>query len=254
MRSVKFGKKRGGVFSQVRWDQEQIQKARESAFKKLIYLSILFVMILVGVGFFKSAVKATSSQVMVDRDYLESLEQVSLNELSVAKTLPVPVISSVFTKEVQYWSDSIVEWAALYGLNPNLVATVMQIESCGDPTVRSPAGAQGLFQVMPFHFVEHENASDPDTNAYRGLTYLSRGLELADRDVNLALAGYNGGHSVIGIDSSLWFDETKDYVYWGMGIIEDILQGANTSQRLEEWLSAGGASLCRRAAENLNFQ
>ncbi|MCX6035574.1 MAG: hypothetical protein NTV38_11465, partial [Chloroflexi bacterium] len=42
-------------------------------------------------------------------------------------------LSSVFTPEVQYWTGRIQVWAAAVGLDPNLVATVMQIESCGDP-------------------------------------------------------------------------------------------------------------------------
>ena len=36
-------------------------------------------------------------------------------------------ISPIFREEVRYWADSIVEWAAASSLNPNLVATIMQI-------------------------------------------------------------------------------------------------------------------------------
>ena len=39
-------------------------------------------------------------------------------------------------------------------LDPDIIATIIQIESCGNPAARSTAGAQGLFQVMPFHFEE----------------------------------------------------------------------------------------------------
>src|SRR5262245_60640765 len=65
---------------------------------------------------------------------------------------PPPTIGVLFTPEVQYWTPRILVWAARYGVDPNMLATVIQIESCGDPTVGSSAGAQGLFQVMPFHF------------------------------------------------------------------------------------------------------
>ncbi|MBI5959948.1 MAG: transglycosylase SLT domain-containing protein, partial [Chloroflexi bacterium] len=53
---------------------------------------------------------------------------------------------------VRHWKTQIHEWAAEYELNPNVVAIVIQIESCGDPSVISWAGATGLMQVMPFHF------------------------------------------------------------------------------------------------------
>ena len=85
-------------------------------------------------------------------------------------------ISPIFTAEVQYWSTSILTWAAAAGLDPNLAATVMQIESCGDPLARSRAGAIGLFQVMPYHFAPGEYPYNPDTNALRGLDYLRRSL------------------------------------------------------------------------------
>jgi len=154
-------------------------------------------------------------------------------------------ISLIFTPSVQYWGQDIKKWAGEFGLDPNLVATVMQIESCGLPGAVSSAGAQGIFQVMPFHFDEDDDMLDPDTNADKGLAYLALGLERAGGNIELALAGYNGGHSQIGKDSSLWPEETKRYVYWGSGIY------AGDSGRLQEWLEAGGQSLCDRAAEEL---
>ena len=72
------------------------------------------------------------------------------------------LIASTFTPEVQRWSGKIGSWSDEYGLEPNLMATVMQIESCGHPTVSSPSGAQGLFQVMPFHFASDESMTDPE--------------------------------------------------------------------------------------------
>jgi soluble lytic murein transglycosylase-like protein len=162
-------------------------------------------------------------------------------------------ISPIFTREVQHWAPQILAWAAAYQLDPNLVATVMQIESCGAPGVVSRSGAQGLFQVMPFHFAAGENMQDPDTNAARGMNYLALGLQRANGNAGLALAGYNGGHSQIGKDSSLWPNETQRYWYWGTGIYEEATNGAAQSGRLQEWLQAGGASLCNRAAEQIGL-
>ena len=164
---------------------------------------------------------------------------------------PAPQLSGVFTPEVQHWAPKIAVWAAEYQLDPALVATVMQIESCGNPHVLSPSGAQGLFQVMPFHFAADDDMLDPDTNAARGLAYLSLGLKRAGGNVGLALAGYNGGHSLIGLASSLWPAQSQRYWYWGTGIYADAASGQANSPRLQEWLAAGGASLCTRAAQQL---
>lgn len=166
---------------------------------------------------------------------------------------PSDGLAPVFTPEVRYWAAEIQLWAAEAGLDPNLVATVMQIESCGNPLARSSAGAMGLFQVMHYHFYDTDNPYDPDTNAVRGMAYLKRSLDAAGGDFRLALAGYNGGISVISRIESTWAAETQRYVYWGSGIYQDAANGANESLRLQEWLEAGGASLCKQARPRLGM-
>jgi hypothetical protein len=106
---------------------------------------------------------------------------------------------------------------------------------------------------MPFHFAAGENMQDPDTNAARGLAYLALGLQRASGNAGLALAGYNGGHSMIGKDSSLWPEQTQRYWYWGTGIYAEASSGAATSSRLTEWLNAGGASLCGTADQQIGL-
>jgi hypothetical protein len=163
------------------------------------------------------------------------------------------ILSPIFTPEVQHWSEKIAGWAEAVQLDSNLVATVMQIESCGWANAESSSGAQGLFQVMPWHFETGDDMLDPDTNAERGLAYLALGLQRANGDAGLALAGYNGGHGLIGRDSSLWPAETRRYFYWGTGIYAEATSGEMPGARLQEWLNAGGASLCEKAAEALGL-
>jgi len=158
-------------------------------------------------------------------------------------------LSPVFTDTVQYWAPMIQAWALMYQVDPNVIATVIQIESCGDPTVASHAGAQGLFQVMPFHFLPGEDMLDVQTNATRGMNYLAEGLRKADGHVGLALAGYNGGHGVINRGWATWHSETKRYYEWGSKIYEEARSGAETSAALQDWLNAGGQSLCNRARD-----
>lgn len=162
-------------------------------------------------------------------------------------------LSPVFTPEVRHWAPQIGAWAEAFGLDPNLVAIIMQIESCGDPQAVSGAGAQGLFQVMPFHFAPGENALEPETNARRGLAYFVERLAQTDGDVGRAFAGYNGGHVAAASGWSDWHPETQRYYVWSTGIYQDIQSGVQQSQTLQEWLHAGGASLCRQAAARLDM-
>jgi hypothetical protein len=161
-------------------------------------------------------------------------------------------LARLFTPEVLYWEGRILSWAGEWNLDPNLVATVMQIESCGDPLARSRAGAMGLFQVMPYHFGPGELPYEPSTNARRGLAYLSDSLA-THGGVRLALAGYNGGIQAASRAEFTWSAETMRYAYWGSGIYADAAAGAVESERLAEWLAAGGASLCAQAAERLGL-
>jgi soluble lytic murein transglycosylase-like protein len=173
-----------------------------------------------------------------------------LFDLSASST---PGISPIFTKQIQHWGSDIVRWAAESSLDPNLVAVVMQIESCGDPRAISRSGAIGLFQVMPFHFHITDNPFNPDTNALRGLNYLSRSLETAGGNARLALAGYNGGIGVISRGEWTWASETHRYVRYGSPIYEDARSGADTSASLEEWYGKYGAGLCRQASRRLGI-
>ncbi|MCS7071489.1 MAG: lytic transglycosylase domain-containing protein [Anaerolinea sp.] len=162
-------------------------------------------------------------------------------------------IAPLFSPEVQFWSAEIVRWAQIYGggLDPDLVATVMQIESCGHASIASHAGAQGLFQVMPFHFQTGEQMTDPETNAQRGVGYLAQCWELAGQDVGRTLACYNGGPGVLQRPFERWTWETQRYYVYGMTIYADARARLSHSPSLAYWMDAGGARLCALAAQDL---
>jgi hypothetical protein len=172
-----------------------------------------------------------------------------LSDEATANIIASGQLSPIFAPEVLFWAPKIVEWANQWNLDPNLVATVMQIESCGDPQAISSAGARGLFQVMPFHFDAGEDMFDPDTNAYRGMKYLALGLEMHANDPNLAMAGYNGGHGTVPKGWANWPNEMQRYYRWGSGIYGEVTAGQANSPTLDQWLAAGGAGLCRQAAD-----
>ncbi|MEP7286975.1 MAG: transglycosylase SLT domain-containing protein [Chloroflexota bacterium] len=166
---------------------------------------------------------------------------------------PVPTIAPFFTREVQYWSPQIAKWSTEYDVNPNLIATLMQIESCGLPGAASSVGAQGLFQVMPMHFEDNENPTDPETNAKRGISVIRECLGYSEGDVGLAMACYNGGPSLIYRASASWPEESQRYYTWGTGIYNDAVRGIDTSATLDDWVNSGGIGLCQTAASALGL-
>lgn len=166
-----------------------------------------------------------------------------------AITDPEAPLAEFYSREVLRWREQINDWAGTYTVNPNVVAIVMQIESCGNPQAISPAGALGLMQVMPFHFENGENMLNPDVNVGRGLMVFKECLtQFAGYDIGLALACYNGGPSVTQRDYETWAAETQAYYRWATGLWGDVRSGDDESATLQEWLAAGGSRLCTSAA------
>jgi len=177
-----------------------------------------------------------------------------LNKLA-QPALPAPKtqLAPLFTSQVRHWEPQILAWAQEWSLDPNLVATVMQIESCGDPGARSSSGAMGLFQVMPFHFIGDEDSYDPQVNAKRGVGFLRQAFDARGGAAREVLASYNAGIAGASQPEAQWPAETQRYAYWGSGIYADALQGKKDSQTLQEWLNAGGAHLCQQAEDRMGL-
>lgn len=188
-------------------------------------------------------------------EIISVLPEIPIEQTPVTESLETAnSLSPIFRAEVLYWSESIIKWAEEYQIAPNLAATIMQIESCGDPRAVSSAGAMGLFQVMPFHFSITDDPYRPDTNAARGLAYLKRSLEAGSGDVRLAMAGYNGGIGVINRWEGTWHSQTRRYVEYGFPIYLDAVNGLSSSPTLDDWYTRYGVSLCRQAALRIGLQ
>ncbi|HEV8254719.1 MAG TPA: lytic transglycosylase domain-containing protein [Vicinamibacteria bacterium] len=90
--------------------------------------------------------------------------------------------------------------ASRYGVRPDLVRAIIQVESGFNPVAVSRVGARGLMQLMP-RTAAHLGASDlfdPEQNIYAGVKYLSILLDRFDGNVALAVAGYNAGPNAVG--------------------------------------------------------
>lgn len=108
-------------------------------------------------------------------------------------------------QDVKQWAFLIVPIAHRYGIDPNLVAAVMTMESGGNPSALSPADARGLMQVL-------HGPWDPKQNITEGVRMLSEFLD-EFHSLDLALAAYNAGPAAVteynGVPP---YRETRDYV------------------------------------------
>lgn len=164
------------------------------------------------------------------------------------------------------WRDELLAAGARWGVDPELLAIVMLVESGGNPAAVSPAGAVGLMQVMPATAADIARLRGlpapgvvelavPATNIDFGAWYLARQLASfgsADdpdwqRSVELAAVAYNGGpgSAAASLRGGFVPAEARRYRVWVGGMWSE--RGAASSATFERWLSAGGGYLVDRA-------
>lgn len=104
--------------------------------------------------------------------------------------------------------------AAKYGVNPDVIHSMLHAESGGNPTATSPKGAYGPMQLMPG--TAHDmgvDRMDPAQNIDGGVKYYHQLLQRYGGDDTLARAAYNAGPGNVdkyhGVPP---FKETQHYV------------------------------------------
>jgi soluble lytic murein transglycosylase-like protein len=105
--------------------------------------------------------------------------------------------------------------AGRHGLPPELLNSVIQVESNYNPYAVSPKGALGIMQLIPatarrFGVLD---VFDPVDNIEGGARYLKYLLELFNGDYPLALAAYNAGENAVAKYGTVPpYPETRTYV------------------------------------------
>jgi cell wall-associated NlpC family hydrolase len=122
------------------------------------------------------------------------------------------------------YDAEIIEAATANNVPPALLKALARAESGFNPTAVSPAGAQGLVQLMPGTAagLGVTDPFDPRQNLMGGAKYLRQMLDRFGGDVEKALAGYNAGPGAVekygGIPP---YAETQAYVPKVLGYVQE---------------------------------
>ena len=130
-------------------------------------------------------------------------------------SVSVSITDFLALRPEQAYDHLIREAAEAHNVDAALIKAVMRTESAFDPRAVSPAGAQGLMQLMPALAQEMGvgDVFDPRQNIMGGAKYLRQLLDATKGNVPLTLASYNAGPGNVARYKGIPpFKETRDYV------------------------------------------
>lgn len=143
---------------------------------------------------------------------------------------PSLLVSAIFPLK---YEEQIAQSASAHGVDPYLVAAVIETESGWDPDAKSSQGARGLMQLMPEtaqdmvdkglvdgSLYSADDLEDPAVNIEFGSAYLSYLITYFNGSADRAIAAYNGGMGNVddwvqqdtSLHNAITFPETQAYL------------------------------------------
>lgn len=97
--------------------------------------------------------------------------------------------------EMERIYNAVEKYSKQYGVDSNLVLSIIKQESNFNPNAESHAGAKGLMQLMDFNSEAYgiTNPFNIEANVEGGVRHISSYLDMFGGNVEMALAAYNGG-------------------------------------------------------------
>lgn len=144
------------------------------------------------------------------------LEQamLAINDPPGGQKVPTPRLQALQDIAAAHGIDILRETVGT-DVSPALVLAMISVESSGQVTAESHAGAQGLMQLMPATAARFgvTDSMTPAQNIKGGVAYLAWLLDHFDNDPVLVLAGYNAGEGAVRDHAGVPpYPETRAYV------------------------------------------
>jgi soluble lytic murein transglycosylase-like protein len=157
-----------------------------------VILKTAVVLLVTAAGLMAENAQKVVSVVRVDKKTGRLVRQIVVSPKPGA---PAPAASTNADEGVRALVD---QTAKSLDVSPELVHSVIQVESNYNPYAISPKGAQGLMQLMPATAKRFgvTNSFDPRQNIEGGVKYLKL-LRETFKDDRLALAAYNAGEGAV---------------------------------------------------------
>ncbi|MCU7497133.1 MAG: transglycosylase SLT domain-containing protein [Ignavibacteria bacterium] len=123
------------------------------------------------------------------------------------------------------YEDVIEQASKDFGVDSNIIRSVILAESAGNVKARSVSNAKGLMQLMDStaSSMGVKNVWDPKENIYGGTKYLAGLLRQYNGELKLALAAYNAGPgNVEKYNGVPPFNETRNYISRVLGYLKHL--------------------------------
>lgn len=166
--------------------------------------------------------KALKELMKPEKDEKKTPDKENMPEVKINGSHGPITPSSKSLGRLERFDDIIEKASSEFGVDKNIIKSVILTESAGNERAQSSANAKGLMQLIDStaRAMGVRNVWDPKDNIYGGTKYLSQMLRQYNGDLKLALAAYNAGPGNVNKYNGVPpFAETRSYITRVMGYL-----------------------------------